>query len=605
MIRLFMILFLSLSLSHSLAAFLDVDLGAAAAARGGRLTAETAAEQGLISNPAILAQLNSGFVYMRYQNLFSRQIDHENGVSGIGGAYAGQSWSLAVSWDHLGLAHYSEDRLRIGGALPLKSWFPFSTGLWLDFLSRRYSLEGDLTGISPDELSAFALDFGFGILSENWHGFRLGVAGSQLAASDLGTIVPQPLPRLWSAGIQWNKNLEAMGRVRLNVEIVNKEIETLYSTGMAWLLWDDVLTIRSGYSRGQMGFGLGVNWKDWNLDYTWQFSAGENSVLTHQAMGDSHFIELSLKFAGQEQEANQQPIISPEYLRLISQAQEAEKNLNLDKAEAYYKQALEMDNSDSAVLLALEQIRFRKVQLQAEQLYSKAVDFEKEGRWIEAYAFYRQAVILAPGNYTYQRVLSALEPDIQRIEANKNDMSVLEQSRLLVDKGDTEQALQNLVLLKRKYPDNMILNEMEEAWRLRLLPSPTLTPTLSPTMTPTVVTTEAYRELQNLRDEAAVYRSQGERQMEKQVLREILKKNPRDEVTTRRLNELTLRSEMVSQMDREQAEELFQNGVAAYVKGDRELAIEFWKQALQKDPEHQAALRSLTRERIQLQQEKH
>ncbi len=260
-------------------------IGARAEAMGGAYTAVTGDQSTTFWNPA-------GVAAMKGKDFL---LSHHSSFQGINQSYAGWAFGNAHRGVGLSLSLYSVGGIeaRTGPSKePLGTFGIYDVNVGFTYGQRigesifaGFSTRILHEAIGPERASGFGLDFGV-MYRTGFEGLMLGAAYRNLGRMEILDAVRTPLPGTFRAGAAYEHG-KLTGSADLRLP---RKGATGIHTGLEYRIKPSA-SLRAGYRSGidarKWSFGLGLNRRNWRVDYAF--------VLGAIGLGGSHRVAVGIR----------------------------------------------------------------------------------------------------------------------------------------------------------------------------------------------------------------------------------------------------------------------------------------------------------------------
>jgi tetratricopeptide (TPR) repeat protein len=546
---------------------------------GGNLVACPVDSDSAYYNPAGWGLMEGAVVSARYESLFTGLEGDTLADSGLGAGLPLGAWGGAgFFWEHFGANLLQQNRFNFGWGRNLASK-QFNAGF--DF-----SLLHQAVLSSSGQVSAQAFSLGGGLLYSPIPCLSLGAATEDVNQPNLGILGPDRLGPAWRWGLAWRG--DGAGIKGLSLTLAQAYSDSILETqgGVEWVFAPWGTALRAGADANSLALGFGWQGPWLSLDYAYNFSLGSMAA---EGLPGSHLLELSLRW-GRAKTAD--PVDN-----LMRYARDAAARQDWRAAFWYGRQACALRPKDA--LLAREKDEaLRKYNLQrAAGYFGQGIQGEKQGLLIEAKRYYEWAVALDPGNSQYpaagallaerihSQMTSNAPPLNQGALADAKVVALVKESAGLAERGKLKPARDSMRRALALYPRDKILGYfmaiLESGSKVARDP-----------------------QVERLISEAEIYEKKGRQDLARQAWKEVLQRQPDHALAINKVSGADAVRPSLSAADAARAEELYENGLKAYLNGDTPKAVELWEAVLKIDPGHVNALNNLARARLEMKEVK-
>jgi tetratricopeptide (TPR) repeat protein len=562
------------------AAFLDFDPPARASGMGGNLVADPEGSESFYFNPAGLGSMDQLNLSARYQVLEPGLEQDTLSTSGLTAAVPLESWGTSgLSWDHFGSNNLQQDRFRLawGRDFPeIKMIGNFQMGFSFSYLKQAYTLSSALPGLSGSNFSGEAFSLGAGILYQPLPSLTLGLSADDLTQPNLGVIGVYRFPVAWRWGAAYDLSLAGAGSLLLTLsqDDLGSGLET--QGGGEWRLPFLNLSLRAGGDANQGGLGIGWSNSFLKLDYAYLFSWGAEPSIPSESLPANYVLELT--FLG----SKPSPTAGP-YDWFLAQARNAVHEKNWRTANWYYSQALKLNPSDPQVVAEKQTALQNFNQERAAQYYELGQAAENQGNFTEAQRDDAWAAQLDPSNTQYQQAADRLKN--QEALSGLSDPKVQDLLSRVLDlllKGEKKKAVDLLSQAQSLHPQDALLARLSQS-----LIGPVSSPHASP-------------QVEQLLLEADLYNQKGRPDLAREDWKKVLTLDPSNDSAAAKLEQSAPGAgEKLTPEQTQEAQDLYQKGLRAYLSGDNTEAVKDWQDTLKIDPNNLNAQNNLVRAKLE------
>jgi tetratricopeptide (TPR) repeat protein len=561
-------------------AFLDFDPPARAAGMGGNLVADPEGSDSFYFNPAGLGSLDRLNLSARYQALEPGLEQDSLSTSGLTAALPLEGLGTAgLSWDHFGSNNLQQDRLRLdwGRDFPeLKNLGHFQMGFSFSYLKQAYTLNNVLPGLGGSNFSGEAFSLGAGILYQPFPSLTLGLSADDLTQPNLGVVGVYRFPVAWRWGAAYAISLSDAGSLILTLsqQDLGAGLET--QGGGEWRLPFLGLALRAGADANQGALGIGWSNSFLRLDYAYLFSWGTEPSISSEGLPANY--ELELTFTGPKPS----PAPGP-YDWFLSKARNAVQTKNWRGALWYYLEALKIKSDDPAVVAEKQAALQSYNEERAAQYFTLGQVAESQGSLAEAQRDDAWAAQLDPTQPQYQQAADRLKN--QPLLSGLSDPKVQDMLSRVLDlllKGEKKKAIDLLSGAQSLHPQDALLARLSQS-----LMGPVSSAHSSP-------------KIEQLLLEADLYAQKGRPDLAKEDWKKVLDLDPSNGQASAKLSESGSGiGEKLNSEQTQEAQDLYQKGLRAYLSGDNAEAIKDWQETLKIDPNNLNAQNNLVRAKLE------
>ena len=560
-------------------AFLDFDPPARASGMGGNLVADPEGSESFYFNPAGLGSLDQLNLSARYQALEPGLEQDTLSTSGLTAAFPLDSWGTSgLSWDHFGSNNLQQDRFRLawGRDFPeFKAIGNFQLGFSFSYLKQAYTLSSALSGLSGSNFSGEAFSLGAGILYQPLPSLTLGFSADDLTQPNLGVIGVYRFPVTWRWGAAYDLSLAGAGSLLLTLsqDDLGSGLET--QGGGEWRLPFLNLALRAGGDANQGGLGIGWSNSFLKLDYAYLFSWGAEPSIPSEGLPANYVLELT--FLGPAPA----PTAGP-YDWFLAKARSAVQAKNWRTALWYYLEALKLKN-DPSVLAKKQDALQNYNQERAAQYFALGQTAESQGLLAEAQRDDEWAAQLDPANPQYQQAADRLKNQPPSLAlANPQASDLLTQAFDALAKGERKKAAELLVQGQKTYPNDPSFARLARS------------------LSQSAVSPAAGAQVDRLLLEADLYNQKGRPDLAREDWKKVLTLDPSNGSAEAKLEQSAPGSgEKLTPEQSQEAQDLYQKGLRAYLSGDNAEAVKDWQDTLKIDPNNLNAQNNLVRAKLE------
>ncbi|MCX6835691.1 MAG: PorV/PorQ family protein [candidate division Zixibacteria bacterium] len=348
--------------------FVSLGVGARSLGMGGGFTSMAADATSIHYNPAGLASLEYQEVSFMHSILFEGStydfaswvypIDENHGL-GAGVMRIGTGDIIRrVDFADRGRFDYAYTQMVLAYGRNLGE--PLAAGLALKVLNQ-----------SLENRSDFGISMDLGLSVRLRHGLYWGASVREVLQHELTLLIEaEKIPMALVSGLSW-RDLNLSSQVRLSLAFdVEKHADREFKVRAgAEAVLGDVLSLRGGYDRDNLAFGVGFKSRRMNIDYAYKivdFIDGMHHISISFLLGASTTERIRLR-----ELAKLPPELTEEEKRfnaLMATADRYFRRFQLDSARAYFEQALQMQPNNEEIIGTLAAIEeSRRVQEEQEE----------------------------------------------------------------------------------------------------------------------------------------------------------------------------------------------------------------------------------------------
>ena len=297
------LLFIALAVNTAFAAFQEQGWGARPMGLGGAFTAVDEDVNGILYNPALIADLQDPELTFMYGKLYTGLDEVDMGLNyfALGVPLNNKIGTIGFSWTNFVSANlYDESSFALNYSKVLGAGF--SGGVNFKYLSHKYTLDtrtiNDPVFASGNSKSALTFDVGTlyrpKVFDER---FALGLSFENATQPDLGLASKDIVPAQLRLGSAYNFTEDILAALDLSYRMQDWGTDSdKYDAHLGGEFWffEHVLGLRAGANTTEVAVGFGINPTLNNLDLQLDYSFIMPLVI-QESMG-THRISLTLRF---------------------------------------------------------------------------------------------------------------------------------------------------------------------------------------------------------------------------------------------------------------------------------------------------------------------